>query len=300
MMDVGKGKETAEKVNMRKEAMKNGTDFMPLLKKLEAFLVKVGGTHAVGDELSVSDFTIACYFNFIGGGFLDGITLDLLLCDCPTITNIVQRFFPDTYELIYFPLVGRAGQIRLMFENAKQEYTNTTVEFKDWKNPETKPDTPWGSLPVLKYNGQEITQTRAITRFVAKKVGYYPADVILQAHCDAIHDALEDCLVKMMDVGKGKDNDEKIKMRQEAMKNGTKFMPLLKKLEAFLVKVGGTHAVGDEMSVADFTVASYINFFTGGYLDGITRDLLLADFPTLTKVTHRFFPDTQGGEDMKE
>ena len=41
--------------------------------------------------------------------------------------------------------------------------------FEDW--PKHKPSTPFGSVPVLQWDGEELAQTMAIVKFVARKVG---------------------------------------------------------------------------------------------------------------------------------
>ena len=41
--------------------------------------------------------------------------------------------------------------------------------FEEW--PKHKPSTPFGSVPVLRWDGEELAQTMAIVKFVARKVG---------------------------------------------------------------------------------------------------------------------------------
>lgn len=193
----------------------------------------------------------------------------------------------DTYELIYFPITGRAGQIRNMFKKAGVEFKDTHVAMgEDWKK--MKESTPWGSVPYLLYNGEEITQTRAITRFVAKKLGYYPEDPVLASHCDAIHDAIEDCLVGVMKI-KGENKEENAKLRGEALANKAEGIgALMVKLDAYIGKVGSVgeegFAVGKTLTVSDFTIYSYFEFSICGFLDGITAENFINPYPNIKAI----------------
>merc|ERR1712130_599177 len=72
-------------------------------------------------------------------------------------------------KLVYFDLEGRGELIRLLLHAGNIDYEDFRFGFADW--PKHKPTTPFGSVPVLFWDGEEMAQTMAIARFVARKVG---------------------------------------------------------------------------------------------------------------------------------
>lgn len=77
------------------------------------------------------------------------------------------------FELLYFPIHGRAEVLRLTFALAQVEYTDVAVT--DWAT--LKPQTPLGQIPVLKETSESgtwlIPQTAAILRHLGRLFGLY-------------------------------------------------------------------------------------------------------------------------------
>ncbi|MBK9259569.1 MAG: glutathione S-transferase family protein [Polyangiaceae bacterium] len=101
-----------------------------------------------------------------------------------------------SYELLYFPLRGRAEPIRLLFALAKVSYTNTGVT--NW--PEFKPKTPLGQLPVLIERGdageKQIAQSGAIMRHLARVFDLYGQDEDQKVRADFIAETASDWRAK--------------------------------------------------------------------------------------------------------
>merc|ERR1711936_915733 len=72
-------------------------------------------------------------------------------------------------KLSYFDLEGRGELVRLLLHAGNIDFEDFRFGFADW--PKHKPNTPFGSVPVLFWDGEEMAQTMAIVRFVARKVG---------------------------------------------------------------------------------------------------------------------------------
>jgi glutathione S-transferase len=82
------------------------------------------------------------------------------------------------YKLIYFPLVGRAGTIRLLFDLAEQHFDELVIQERDWL-PVYKSKQPFHQVPVLEVTQlnensgtkqtQLIAQSNAIERYLARK-----------------------------------------------------------------------------------------------------------------------------------
>merc|ERR1711973_821834 len=71
-------------------------------------------------------------------------------------------------KLTYFDLEGRGELIRLLLHAGNIDFEDFRFGFGDW--PKHKPNTPFGSVPVLHWDGEEMAQTMAIVRFVAMMV----------------------------------------------------------------------------------------------------------------------------------
>lgn len=105
-----------------------------------------------------------------------------------------------SYELLYFPLRGRAEPIRLLFALAKVAYTNTGVT--NW--PEFKPKTPLGQMPVLVERDatgeRQIAQSGAIIRHLARVFDLYGADEAHKTQADFIAETASDWRAKFAPV----------------------------------------------------------------------------------------------------
>ncbi|MDC0744408.1 glutathione S-transferase family protein [Polyangium mundeleinium] len=97
-----------------------------------------------------------------------------------------------SYELLYFPLRGRAEPIRLLFATANVAFTNTPVT--NW--PEFKPKTPLGQLPVLVERGEsgerQIAQTMAIVRHLARVFDLSGKDETEKTNTDVAAETIND------------------------------------------------------------------------------------------------------------
>lgn len=139
-------------------------------------------------------------------------------------------------RLTYFGMVGRGEAIRLAFVASGIPFEDQKVAFPEWGA--LKPNTVWGSLPVLTLtNGEEIGQSRAILRLVGKAGGLYPTDDILGARCDALIDAADDWFKVAVAAGQGMEVEAKLAARKECAETGA-LAQLLTYVEGFITKGG--------------------------------------------------------------
>lgn len=97
------------------------------------------------------------------------------------------------YELQYFSARGRPEPIRLLLTLAGQEFDDTYL-YSEW--PARKAGTPLGQLPVLiersASGDRAIPQSGAILRHLARKHGFYGANLDENLACDvAIETAID-------------------------------------------------------------------------------------------------------------
>ena len=93
-------------------------------------------------------------------------------------------------KLTYFNLRGRAEMARLSLHAAGIAFEDERIGFDAW--PARKPLTPFGSLPLLQYNGQEIGQSLTITRFLAKQAGLAGRNELEEAKVSMVVDHFAD------------------------------------------------------------------------------------------------------------
>ena len=103
-----------------------------------------------------------------------------------------QRTLPK-FELIYFPIHGRAEVLRLTFALAQAEFTDVAVT--DWMT--LKPQMPLGQVPVLKETvGDEtwlIPQSGAILRHLGRVLNLYGATEREHTIVDYVLESATDC-----------------------------------------------------------------------------------------------------------
>ena len=160
-------------------------------------------------------------------------------------------------KLTYFALRGRAEPSRLLLAYAGMEYEDCRIVpgFEDpteWMA--LKPKTPYGSLPLLEWDGCQVAQSMAITRFIAKEVGLAGRDNLEAAQADEVVDAIGDLFEAVGKAHFGTDEALKKKVMTETIPNG------FAKLEARLCSRGGQYFAGNALTWAD--VLAY-NFCSG-------------------------------------
>lgn len=177
-------------------------------------------------------------------------------------------------KLTYFNLPGRGEATRLALSIGNVKFTDERIQFPSWK--ELKPNTPWGSLPILTLtDGTVIAQQRAILRFVGKEVGLYPTDPVTAARVDELIDATEDILPTTNKVGEGLNKEEKEAARKAACEEGGVVYQLLTKIDgAISANDESVFAVGDSLTIADLFIYCTSTFIVSGFYDGIPSDTL--------------------------
>lgn len=174
-----------------------------------------------------------------------------------------------SYKLIYFDLAAGRGEVaRLAFTLGGVAFEDVRITREQW--PALKPGTPFGMLPVLEVDGQQVSQSNTIARYVGKQTGLYPTDPWQAALCDETMDAIEDTSIKLGATAR-LEGDERKKAR-EAMVEG----PLRQNLESLqrrLEAAGGEFFAGSQLTVADLRVFLWIRLFRKGTFDHVPTDL---------------------------
>lgn len=182
-----------------------------------------------------------------------------------------------SYRLWYFPIRGRAEQIRLLLNVLGQPYEDVPMG-RD-RLMELKKEGPkalmFGSLPVLEDGELRLAQGPVIMGYLARKHGIAPTDLQLAAKADAITLGAEDLRSKFFGLLSGEGAEEK----QASFLAGDWHNRWLPSLEKLLELNGNTgFFVGSSVTHADIAVWDALD----GMLTRV-KGASLEGFPALLK-----------------
>ncbi|KAK0397247.1 hypothetical protein QR680_002046 [Steinernema hermaphroditum] len=155
------------------------------------------------------------------------------------------------FRLIYFDLEGRAEVSRLMFLDANVNFEDHRISLDDW--PQLKSTFPNEQLPVLEYNGKQLSQSDAINRFLAKVFGYYGVNEWDCTRIDEIVSTFADVVGQLVGVILEENADSKVEKYNQVLE--AHVYPLYHMLETRLQAKENQHwLVGNDISLADFVL----------------------------------------------
>ena len=189
----------------------------------------------------------------------------------------------DRLKLTYFDTPGgRAEPTRIALHIGRIAFEDYRFPFSDF--PEVRKTTPLNQVPTLQINDLQITQSDAITRYVGKLSGLYPADNLQALFCDEVMSALEDVNIKI-GATFGMTGDE-LKNARAALVTGP--LPLyLQWLQKQLERHGGEYFADNRLTIADLKALVCLRGLKSGKLDHIPTDLLDQVAPKLDAYLQR-------------
>lgn len=192
-----------------------------------------------------------------------------------------------TYKLTYFDMDGGRGEpIRIAFHSAGIDFEDHRIAFPSFQ--EMKKDLPFGCVPVLHIDGETVTQSNAISRYVGRLAGLYPDDDLQALYCDEAMDTVED-ISHYLGPTFGLKGDA-LKAAREQLVEGrlSVFLPGLARL---LARGGGKYFADSRLTVADLKVFGQTRWFRSGQLDHIPADLVDSLAPALVEHQKRIEKD---------
>jgi len=184
-------------------------------------------------------------------------------------SNHFSKMAGNTYTLKYF-------NFRVLGEPIRWQFALAGIPFKDQRyardsswDEGIKQKTGWGRLPILVINGDTtISQSTSISRYLAKKYGLMPEDLILQTRCDELVDNLQDLRLLWRPWLRESDPVKKLAIEKELKEIHFPFY--LPKVENFVKEFGKDgYAVGDKLSWADLYLANFIQIWMECQGEGI-------------------------------
>uniref|UniRef100_A0A0M3HSZ2 glutathione transferase n=1 Tax=Ascaris lumbricoides TaxID=6252 RepID=A0A0M3HSZ2_ASCLU len=162
-----------------------------------------------------------------------------------------------SYKLTYFDLRYLGEGPRLIFHQAGVPYEDIRLKPEDWIP--LKPKTPFGQLPILEVNGEMISQSHAICRYLAHQFGLAGKTPMEEALIDSIADGHKDffneCSPYFLILGGHKKGDKDAIYKETVVPARNKYLVALEK---FLAKSGSGFLVGKSLTWVDLIVTEYI------------------------------------------
>ena len=191
------------------------------------------------------------------------------------------------FKLTYFDIAGGRGEpIRLALHIGGLEFED--VRLKGPEFGEARESYRFHALPVLEIDGEQITQSNALSRYVGKLAGLYPADDLQALYCDETMDAVEDLGHA---VGKTYGlKGEALKQAREELVQG-RLATYLKGLDGLLARGGGRYFADGRLTVADLKVFVQTRALAKGVLDHVPTDLVEGLAPALAEHRERIAND---------
>ena len=182
-------------------------------------------------------------------------------------------------KLTYFDFDGGRGEpARLALHIGGIEFEDHRIAGKDW--PAFRDKTPFLAMPTLEVDGNVVSQSNSINRYVGKLTGLYPKDDWQALLCDEVMDAAEDIgtrIAHTIDLPA----DAKKKAREELAAGAiTRY---LEQFQARLKATGGEYFSDKRLTVADLKVFMWIRWLRSGALDHIPKDLVDRVAPLLVR-----------------
>jgi len=166
---------------------------------------------------------------------------------CPYVAESKEE-----YQLVYFPIRGRAEVPRLILEEAGAPYKSVAVSDDDMKPLKASGDLAFGQVPLLRHGNFKLVQSNAIIRYLGRQLGRYGKTAKDRAFIDMVLDGAEDLRMKYLKMIYGDEDFETAKARylDEVAKVWLGYF------ETILLKNNGGHGflVGDQLSVADLSL----------------------------------------------
>jgi glutathione S-transferase len=186
-----------------------------------------------------------------------------------------------TYRLTYFDVDGgRAEPTRIAFHAAGIAYEDVRISFQEFQD--QRQSYRFTCVPVLEIDGQQVTQSTAICRYVGKQCGLYPDDDLQALYCDEALGAVEDTTNHI---------GRTMRLSGDALREAREqlagsWLPImLRGLEEILQRGGGEYFANGQLTIADLAVFVQTRWLQSGFLDHIPTDIVERIAPSL--VAHK-------------
>lgn len=146
----------------------------------------------------------------------------------------------------------------------------------------------FNAIPVLVIDGEQVTQSDAIARYIGKMGGLYPEDPLQALYCDEVLGALEDLTHYVVQTF-GLEGDALREARLKLVDG--RMSVFLRGLEALLIRGGGNCFAGNALSIADLKAFVNTRGLQSGNMDHVPKDIVERVAPRLVEHQQRVAED---------
>ena len=173
-------------------------------------------------------------------------------------------------KLTYFDFHGGRGEApRLALSLGGIPFEDRRIPVSSWAS--VREEMPFHAVPILEIDGEVISQSNTICRYVGKLAGLYPKDPLPAARCDEVMDAVEDISTQVVATFGTQDEAEKRAVRERLCEGPIRLY--LERIQEMLVIRGGEYFAEDRLTVADLKVYVWVRTIRSGRLDYVPEDL---------------------------
>jgi len=191
------------------------------------------------------------------------------------------------YKVTYFDFHGGRGEpIRIALHAAGISFEDVRWSFQEFG--ENRTGMRFNAIPTLEIDGEMITQSNAISRYVGKMSGLYPDDPMQALYCDEAMGAAEDLNHYVVQTF-GLQGDD-LKQAREILMNG-RLTVFVKGFTELLARGGGQYMADKRLTIADLKVLTQIKNFRAGNVDHIPADFIDSLAPELGAYQERIDAD---------
>lgn len=192
-----------------------------------------------------------------------------------------------SYKLTYFDIDGgRAEPIRIAFHAAGIDFEDNRISFAEFS--EMRSTMRFNSVPVLEIDGAQVTQSNALSRYIGKMAGLYPADDLQALYCDEVLGALEDLtnhIVRTFGLP-----EEELQPARAKLVDGW-MTTFLRGLNQLLIRGGGEYFANNQLTIADLRAFVQTRSLCSGILDYVPTDIVQRVAPDLFEHMERINAD---------
>ena len=157
-------------------------------------------------------------------------------------------------KIIYLNGRGRAEVPRWICEIGGLSYEDVRLTDAEWDK--EKPNTLFGQVPEMEYDGVLVAQSKAISRFLSKKAGLAGKDDMEQLKIDMYVDLVGEMFEAWITMATEMD-DEHRKPYQKRLEE-ERIPNFLKIVDDTVAKAGGKYLVAGRLTLADLEMAFYL------------------------------------------
>ncbi|XP_071439843.1 glutathione S-transferase-like [Hetaerina americana] len=144
------------------------------------------------------------------------------------------------YTLKYFHIRGLGEPLRFLFAYGGIDYEDVRFTFEEW--PALKSSMPYGKVPVIETDGEDLHQTLAMARYFARQLKLTGDDDWEAMLCDISIDTVTDLRLQIVAYNFEADEDAKEKKKEVLVNETIPFY--LEKLDDDVKKNNGHFVLG--------------------------------------------------------